>query len=282
MRRGEDAMDDSVMVEPFRFFSLDALRAGWYLLWRQLIRFLPAVIAAVLLGVLLYSLGLGVLAPIVSGIGVLAAIIWAAVLTARLTIQWAEQWYGATLTGQVQVWWGVTWRTMVASLVAAVILTPPNFVAMSLKTAFPGSALGLLGNLLAFLLGVANFGVTLLATGWAMSKVAAEQITTHSLDSIVVLPESEPEPSPAAVGLMEPEPVAAPVAVAAPPPVRVAAPVAAPPVARPTPVQTVARPVAAPAAASGKTQCPKCGLYETEQGKVIGLYCRICGWRAGR
>ena len=32
----------------------------------------------------------------------------------------------------------------------------------------------------------------------------------------------------------------------------------------------------------GKRQCPKCSLYETELGKVIGWYCRICGWRESR
>jgi ribosomal protein L37AE/L43A len=34
--------------------------------------------------------------------------------------------------------------------------------------------------------------------------------------------------------------------------------------------------------ADGKRQCPKCGLYETERGSVIGWYCKVCGWREGR
>jgi hypothetical protein len=40
--------------------------------------------------------------------------------------------------------------------------------------------------------------------------------------------------------------------------------------------------VATPAAGEGKRQCPKCGLYETERGSVIGWYCRVCCWREAR
>ena len=46
-----------------------------------------------------------------------------------------------------------------------------------------------------------------------------------------------------------------------------------------------ARPATAAVASAsheGKRQCPKCSLYETELGKVIGWYCRICGWRESR
>jgi ribosomal protein L37AE/L43A len=51
------------------------------------------------------------------------------------------------------------------------------------------------------------------------------------------------------------------------------------PVAPPAPA-----PVAAsrPAAVTDKRQCPKCSLYETERGSVIGWYCKVCGWREGR
>jgi len=57
----------------------------------------------------------------------------------------------------------------------------------------------------------------------------------------------------------------------------VAAPVAAPAMAaRPAPAAV------ASASHEGKRQCPKCSLYETELGKVIGWYCRICGWRESR
>ena len=38
---------------------------------------------------------------------------------------------------------------------------------------------------------------------------------------------------------------------------------------------------AAPAAGS-ELVCPKCGGREIEQGRVIGRYCRVCGWREQR
>lgn len=267
-------MDDPDAIEPFGFFTLDALRAGWYLVWRQMIRVLPAAAAAGLAAFLLTQVGLGAIAAVVLGLGMLAVTIWAAVLIPRLTIQWAEQWYGATLTGEIRIWWGVCWRVFVASLVAAVVCTPPNFVAMSLSTAFANSALGMLGGLLMLLLGVANFVVTILATGWAMSKVATAQIATLT----AVLPRPVAVETRALAPALDPEPMAAPVAVAAPAPMAAASRVMAAPasVARPAPEAP------RPAVAAAKRQCPKCSLYETERGSVIGWYCRICGWREPR
>jgi hypothetical protein len=274
--------DDANAIEPLGFFTLDALRAGWYLAWRQLVRIALGGVAAGIAGALLAWLGLAALAAIVLGLGVAAVTIWALILVPRLTIQWAEQWYGATLTGQVRIWWGVVWRSFVASLVAAVIFTPPNFVAMSLSTAFGDSLLGLLGGLLLILLSIANCAVTLLATGWAMSKVAVEQIAAGA----TVAPAFPPLPAPVAAAVavpaapLEPAPLAEPGLDEAPAPVAAvaAAAVPAPPPARPAPVATAAR----PAAAGERRQCPKCSLYETERGTVIGWYCKVCGWREGR
>ena len=265
-------MDDSEAVEPFGFFTLDALRAGWYLVWRQLVRVVPAALGVMLAGLLVGAIGLGVLGSVISGFGLLAVMIWAAVLVPRLTSQWAEQWYGVALTGPVQIWWGVPWRAFVASLVAAVILTLPNFVALSLKAAFPSAALGMLGGLLTVLLGAVNFAVTLLATGWAMSKVATAQISM-----LTAVPSTAVAMQPSAAPLAPDEPLAAPATIDFP--VSVAAPAA---IARPAPVPAAPRPVPQAAVATDKRQCPKCGLYETERGSVIGWYCRVCGWRENR
>jgi hypothetical protein len=268
--RVEDTMDESDAVAPFGFFTLDAVRAGWYLIWRQLIRVVPVVAATVLVGVLLAQLGLDAVSAIVLSLGLIVATIWAAVLIPRLTIQWSEQWYGATLTGEIRIWWGVTWRVFVASLVAAVICTPPNLVALSLSTSYADSALGVLGGLLTVLLGVASFVVAMLATGWAMSKVAVAQI------AMLPFPVFVPVPGASAAALVM-GPVATLAAVEAPGSLAPLAPVVvAAPANGPSPA-----PSPRPVAASGK-QCPKCGLSETEQGSVIGWYCRICGWREGR
>ena len=162
-------------MEPFGFFSVDALRAGWYLIWRQLVRVLPVGAGAVLIGIFLMSRGLRRLGGFLIGIGLIVAAVWAAVLIPRLTSQWSQAYYGFPLTGGGSLWWNVSWRTWVASFVAAIVLTPPQMVAASLKAAFPGSALGGLGSLLSALLGLANIAVALLATGWAMSRVALAQ-----------------------------------------------------------------------------------------------------------
>jgi hypothetical protein len=274
-------------MEPFGFFSVEALRAGWYLIWRQLVRVLPVGAGSVLVGIFLMSHGLRPLGGFLVGIGLIVAAVWAAVLIPRLTSQWSQSYYGFPLTGGGSLWWNVSWRTWVASFVAAIVLTPPQMVAASLKAAFPGSALGGLGSLLSALLGLANIAVALLATGWAMSRTALAQ-SGNFFDTV---PASMKDPLGPTVSepTLEP-PVITPVAA---PPVAVAAPVGAGAhSAMAAERLTMAEPIAAPqpaagpapvmAAVEGKRQCPKCSLYETELGKVIGWYCRICGWRESR
>ena len=280
-------------MEPFGFFTIDALRAGWYLVWRQLVRVFPLMMGAVLIGWFLISRGSVGLGGFLLAIGVITGVVWAAVLIPRLTSQWSEMHYGFPLTGGATLWWNVSWRAAVASLIAAVVLTPPQFVATSLTATFKGSALGGLGSLLTFLISLANIAVTLLSTGWAMSRVALAQAgdfferipapPPSPLGPMVSEPTLEPEmatvstpiaPEPRAAVAHAPMPERAPMAERA----AVAAPVAAPAMA--------ARPAAAAVATAvsheGKRQCPKCSLYETELGKVIGWYCRICGWRESR
>jgi hypothetical protein len=264
-------------MEPFGFFSVDALRAGWYLIWRQFVRVLPVGAGSVLIGIFLMSHGLRPLGGFLIGIGLIVAAVWAAVLIPRLTSQWSESYYGFPLTGGSSLWWNVSWRTWVASFVAAIVLTPPQMVATSLKAAFPGSVLGGLGSLMSALLGLANIAVALLATGWAMSRIALAQ-SGNFFDTV---PASMRDPLGPTVSepTLEP-PVITPVAAH---PVAVAAPVAAPHTAvASAPAAVAPAPAVATVSHEGKRQCPKCSLYETEHGKVIGWYCRICGWRESR
>src|SRR5262249_18749356 len=140
--RGGTGMVDpaeSLIVEPFGFFTREAPRAGWYLAWRQLIRVVPLAVGAILIGAALSHVGLGVVGTLAMGLCLCAASIWAALLVFRLAGQWAVVTYGYPLTGAVRVWWAITWRTSVAALVASVIVTPPQFVAVSLSASFPGS-----------------------------------------------------------------------------------------------------------------------------------------------
>jgi hypothetical protein len=274
-------------MEPFGFFSVEALRAGWYLIWRQLVRVGPLMAASVLVGLFLISRGHFGLGGFLMAIGLLVAVVWAAVLIPRLASQWSEAIYGYPLTGGGSVWWNISWRSMVVSLVAAVVLTPPQMVATSLTATFKGSALGGLGVLLTTLLSLANVAVTLLATGWAMSRVALAQsgdffdgvpAPISLLGPTVTEPTLEPSrvAMVAAAPVADAEPVTASARVTMADRVAVAEPMAAPRPAAPP------APAVAPASHDGKRQCPKCSLYETEQGKVIGWYCRVCGWRESR
>jgi len=276
-------------MEPFGFFSLDALRAGWYLIWRQFVRVLPVAAGSVLVGALLMSRGMRPLGGFTIAIGLIVAAVWAAVLIPRLTSQWSQSYYGFALAGGGRLWWNVSWRVWVASFVAAVVLTPPQMVAASLKAAFPTSALGGLGSLLAALLGLANIAVALLSTGWAMSRVALAQggasfeTTPASMRDPLGPMVSEPTLDPPVVDpvvahpVTMAEPVGAGAHAAVAERVAHAEPMAASHLAAARPA-----PVATAESHEGKRQCPKCSLYETELGKVIGWYCRICGWRESR
>jgi hypothetical protein len=299
-------MDETLTVEPFGFFTLDSLRAGWYLVWRQLVRVVPLAVVSALAGAGLGRLGFPVLGLLTCALGVLAAVVWAIVLVPQLASQWAESYHGYPLTGRARVWWAISWRSMVASAVAAVVLTPPTMVGASLSIAFPGSALGGLGKLIMGLLSLVNAAAAILTTGWAMSKVASMQLTGLPMTTLpfervggpvepVAVSAGHHEQVTAETGHEMHEMPATPLAMAPAEPIAVApavtAPVAvapapvivapAPSPSRPAPV-AVAAPALAHAPAEGKRQCPKCGLHETERGTVIGWYCTICGWRESR
>lgn len=248
---------------PFGFFTVDSLRAGWWLTWRLFVRVVAIFTASALVGLVLLK---GPIGQLLMGVGFVAGAAWSLYLLPKLTSQWAQEHYGYPLENPVQVWWGITWRSTVVSLVAAVIMAVPNVVALSLKTAYGDSALGGLASLVMWLLTIANVVVSVLATGWAMSRVTAEQLAGRT-------PVDAPTPATYAAAALSP------IAVEPPLTEPVAAPVGAP-------APRAARPIAAPtaplAAGEGKRQCPKCGLYETERGSVIGWYCKVCGWREAR
>jgi len=244
---------------PFGFFTVDSLRAGWWLTWRLSVRVVAIFAAAALIG---FGLVKGPVGQLLMGLGFLAGAAWSLYLLPKLASQWAQEHYGYPLENPVKVWWGITWRGMVVSLVAAVIMAVPNVVALSLKTAYGDTALGGLASLIMWLLSIANVVVSVTATGWAMSHVTAEQLSGRTpLDVPTAASYAVAALSPLDVDPVVAEPVAAPASRLA---TRV---VVAPP---------------APATAEGRQQCPKCGLYETERGSVIGWYCKVCGWREAR
>jgi hypothetical protein len=248
-------------IEPCAFLTVESLRAGWWLTWRLFARVGAIFVAAALVGLVLIK---GSVGQFLMGLGFCVGAAWSLYLLPKLTSQWAQERYGSPLEHPVKVWWGITWRGLVVSLVAAVIMAVPNVVALSLKTAYSGSVLGGVAGLILWLLSVANVVVSVMATGWAMSKVTAEQLSGRT-------------PMMAATSASYAAAAIAPIEVEAP----VADPVVAP-APRPAPSVAVAPSAPRTASVEGKRQCPKCGLYETERGSVIGWYCKVCGWREAR
>lgn len=216
-------------VEPFEFFTMESLKAGWYLSWRIFLRFLLiAVPVAVVAGAVAVA-GAPVIAPIVVGLASIGSIYFWIRWTNTIASAWTEQQYGRALVDGV--WWGITWRGMVVGMAMGVGVAVAQFL-------FSG-AFALVGAIAAIGLGVAQIVITLQCTGWAMSLLAARQFEGSG-------------------GL------------------------AAPVVPRPTPTLTPAATPPIAVAPGEKVQCPKCKLYETEQGTVIGWHCRVCGWRESR
>jgi hypothetical protein len=244
-------------VEPFGFFTREAAESGGVLSWELLrdVVGLPGVLVAVA----------GWLSRRGPALALVSLLLLLAALAALITLarrnlgpianRWATRYYGRPLPDGAKVWWEVTWRSTVAGFVASVVLTPPTLIATSLQVAFAGSILGALGHVLLFLIFVANVGVSVVASGWAMSRAVLRQLPLTDV------------PAAGAAAAPLPPPM---IAVDAPAPVT-----AAPAAPRPAP------PRPAPGA-DGKMQCPKCGLFETQRGSVIGWYCKVCGWREAK
>ena len=73
------------------------------------------------------------------------------------------------------MWWNVSWRSLGGVHRGRHRSDAAPDGGDESHGAFKGSALGGLGALLTALLSLANIAVTLLATGWAMSRVALAQ-----------------------------------------------------------------------------------------------------------
>jgi hypothetical protein len=226
-------------IEPFGFFTWDALRAGWYMSWRIFVRVL---LAGIVLGIAMPLLPLlGLIGGVVGVLGALVVIGWVFTLVPRIASQWSEQRYGRPLDRWLHVWWGITWRAIVVGLVCSVILGVPAGLGASLVVAYKASVLGFLGGAVSVLVVVANSIAGVLGQGWAISRVVVKELGGQA----PMTPKWTPSQSEAIT-------------------------------------RVVADPPSAVVDTGGKRQCPKCGLYETERGSVIGWYCKVCGWREAR
>ncbi len=271
------------VIAPFGFFTYDTFRAGWYFLWRMCLYTLPAFVIA-MIGVVMmvmafFSAGIygqdtkdqAALMEAVTGtqfwigivlifLGGLGGFIASIPLTTSIARTWALRTWNRTF--ESPVWWSITWRVFLVSLLVAVIGQGVNVVikALTSPTASEGSTL--VGGFLSLVVALLNLVVTLLSYGWAMSRVAASRIgglgvatsVVAGLNPLGYVPTMGPQYTPP-----RPAPVMAPRAPTPPPP-----------------------PPASGSAPAGRRQCPKCSLYETEKGTVLGWYCKVCGWSESR
>lgn len=261
---------DSRAIEPFGFFSLESLRAGWYLAWRLVVFTLPFTVGPMVVAALVAAWGLWLAVPFITLVGLVLGVVAAVRITNHVANVWALGEYGRPLPKGV--WWSVTWRVLLVSVPLSLLLTP--FLLISQGPLLVGGVLDLVLPVIG--LSLAGFFVvaTVQSYGWAMSTAVADRLGVGGpLDELDASDETEPVRARALVPRRPaPSPTAARARRAVPP-------------RRPEPARRPApRPAAATlqAPAPAAVQCPKCGLRETERGSVIGWYCRICGWRERR
>ena len=306
------------VIAPIGFFTYDAFRAGWFFLWRMCLYTLPAfvvaMIGAAMMIMSLISAGIhgegtpdqGALTEVVSSgqfwigvalifLGSVAAFVISIPVTTKITRAWTQRTWNRTFAGGV--WWAISWRVFLVSLLAAAIGQGFNVVIGALTSDTAGLGSNLLGLFLILGVSALNIVVTLLSYGWAMVRVALSRMGGVGVATTVVAglnplgyapttgPQYSAPPRPAPVTPLRtpraPSPTAPdPTMPSAPTPVATPAP--------PAPVMTPRAPAPPPpapppppsgAAATGRRQCPKCSLYETEKGTVLGWYCKVCGWR---
>ena len=160
-------------VEPFEFFTLDSLKAGWYLSWRLWLRLLGIYVGVAVLGVVVaISLGRAAgrgLLPIlviVAAVAIVASIYPVVVFTNRIVRGWALSYYGRELHSGV--WWGIAWRSAMVSLAMSVGIGVAQF--------FFRGAFALVAHVASFTLVITQIVLNLQATGWAMSVMVARQL----------------------------------------------------------------------------------------------------------
>ena len=257
-------MGDARAIEPFGFFTMESLRAGWYLAWRLVVFTLPfTLVPMVVAAVVGAASGLWLLAALVAAGGIVLGVVAAVRITNRVAGAWAMGEYGRPLPAGI--WWGVTWRVLLVGIPLSLLLTPLSLV--SEDPLFVGGAVDLVLPVVGLLLAALYVVATLQSYGWAMSTAVADRLGAAGLDA--ELDELDP-PVPTRTRVLVPRP---------PAPSRPGRPAAAP---RPRAPEPRAATATRPPAAGVARQCPKCGLRETERGSVIGWYCRICGWRERR
>jgi hypothetical protein len=241
---------------PISFFAHASLAAGWYITWRLSVFtapfwVLPAALAAGLVYYGTYGTAdtaearpeLMLIAAGLVVLGLLAAFVASIRLTTRVASGWAVARWGRPLTRGV--WWGIFWRVAVMGAVTGVVTGAVQAGAAMYAAIKPWSPEVLFVTLIPYAVMLVSLVVTLRTYGWAMSTMVARRLAAAGL---------------AAAGPAGAEGAALPAPAATP---------------------TAAAPVAATAPGE-PLQCPKCGLRETERGRVIGWHCKVCGWREAR
>jgi hypothetical protein len=259
-------------IQPLPLLSVGAVAAGWYLVSRVALRSLLFWLVPFIASFVIVQAGYPFHGAAVFAFGVISGIGAVIRHSGRVTSQWVESRWGHALVDEDSVWLGIVGRSFLATMAFGAVTAPVSIVG---ATAAP--------PLLA-LLGVLQIAFGIAAIGWAMSRVAATQLAAYG----PVATQADATAAPAApairIDVTEPpkrEPAVAPAGgrnERSPAPRSSPAPGSRRAAARPS----EGAPQAVGATAGEKLQCPKCKLYETERGAVIGWYCKICGWRESR
>ena len=294
------------VIAPFGFFTYDAFKAGWYFLWRMCVYTLPAFVILLIGGAMMIvpfiaagiwpgdqhvrpdtmseitASGSFIGGAVLVFLGLLGGFIASIPLTSKIARSWAQQTWGRTFVEGV--WRAMIVRVILVNILSSIVGKGANVAldALTADTASLGASLA--GLFLSLVVLALNIVVSLLSYGWAMSHavvnklagVGAATAVIAGLNPLGYAPTAGPQytapPRPAPVRPMPTAPMSgAPAPVVTPPVMTPRAPMPPPP---PSSSGGVAQ--------AGRRQCPKCDLYETEKGTVLGWYCKVCGWSESR
>lgn len=298
------------VISPFGFFTYDAFRAGWYFAWRLGLYLLPAWVLMLIGGVMMFmpllSAGFSVgmdpstsdavmdalsspqfaLGGVLFGLAWLGGFIASIPLTSKIARGWAEKTWGRSFAQGV--WWSIFWRVVAISILASIVGKGVNVVIDALTADTAGIGSNLVGLFLSLVVLALNIVVSLLSYGWAMSKVVADRLGGVGVATTVVASLNPlgymPTAGPQYTAPPRPAPVArpAPVTPMPTPPPPAVTPAGAAPTMTPRAPAPPPPPPPSGAGPGERRQCPKCSLYETERGTVLGWYCKVCGWSESR
>src|SRR5438128_11471572 len=118
-------------ITPLPLFSLDALAAGWFLVWRVALYTLPFWLIPLIVGFVIVASGWVYQGSIVVCFGIIWGVGAFTRRCGKVTSQWSEKRWGLGLLDEDTVWWTLLGHAFAGFFAAGMVLSPVTFAAVS-------------------------------------------------------------------------------------------------------------------------------------------------------